>query len=187
MTSAVADLPLRRAAPEDAAAVLRLFDDAIAWFVSIGNAGQWGTEPVSGKPRWEERAAGWCGGDDSWVIEHPDLGVCGLIALGEAVDYVPAAVEPELYVEVLIGSRDPRTKGVGRRLLAFADERASATGVDLLRVDCYAGGSGDLVRFYEACGYTRAQTFAVGEEPNAWPGQVLEKRLRQGPVGGAIG
>lgn len=178
MTSAVTDLPLRRAAPEDAAAVLRLFDEAIAWFVSIGNTGQWGTEPVSGTPRWEARAEEWCSGDDSWVVEHPEIGVCGLIALGDAVDYVPAAVEPELYVRVLIGSRDPRAKGVGRRLLALADERAAAKGVDLLRVDCYAGGSGDLVRFYEACGYTRAGTFAVGDEPNVWPGQVLERRLR---------
>ncbi|WP_435748250.1 N-acetyltransferase family protein [Microbacterium sp. PMB16] len=176
-TTALTDLPLRRAVPEDAAAVLRLFDEAIAWFVSVGNTGQWGTEPVSDKPRWQERAAGWCTGDDSWVIEHPEVGVCGLIALGDAVDYVPAAAEPELYVQVLIGSRDPRAKGVGRRLLALADERARARGVDLLRVDCYAGGSGDLVRFYEACGYARAETFTVGAEPSAWPGQVLERRL----------
>jgi hypothetical protein len=29
------------------------------------------------------------------------------------------------------------------------------------------------VRFYEACGYTRTDTFTVG----AWPGQVLARRL----------
>lgn len=176
-TSYVATLPLRRAVAADAEAVLRLFDEAIAWFVEIGNTRQWGAEPVSGRPRWAARAIEWCSGDDSWVIDDPELGICGLIALGDAVDYVPAAAEPELYVQVLIGSRCPRLKGVGRRLLNHADMRAAAKGVTLLRVDCYAGGSGDLIRFYEACGYTRAAGFTVGVEPDIWPGQVLERRL----------
>jgi GNAT superfamily N-acetyltransferase len=72
---------------------------------------------------------------------------------------------------VLIGSRDPRAKGTGRSLLAFADEQALAAGVTLLRVDCYAGGTGDLVRFYESCGYTKTDAFLVGD----WPGQVLAR------------
>lgn len=42
--------------------------------------------------------------------------------LGEATDYVPAAMEPELYVKVRIGSRDQRAKGTGRRLLALAHD-----------------------------------------------------------------
>jgi hypothetical protein len=29
------------------------------------------------------------------------------------------------------------------------------------------------VRFYERCGYTKTETFTVGE----WPGQVLERRI----------
>ena len=48
-----------------------------------------------------------------------------------------------------------------------------AAGVGKLRVDCYAGGSGDLVRWYESCGYTRTDPFLVGD----WPGQVLERRV----------
>ncbi|AMB59508.1 GNAT family N-acetyltransferase [Microterricola viridarii] len=168
---------LRRAVPGDAPAVLRLFDEAIAWFVQIGNAGQWGTEPFTGQPQWEQRVSGWCAEPDTWVAVHPDLGVCGALVLGDAVGYVPAATEPELYVRSLIGSRDPRAKGTGRRLLALADERAAARGVSLLRVDCYAGGSGELIRFYESCGYTRAVAFTVGAAPQEWPGQLLTRTL----------
>jgi len=169
---------LRRAVPEDVSAVLGLFDEAIAWFVRIGNTKQWGSEPASGQPRWIARAEAWCSGADTWVAEHAEMGVCGALVLGNAVEYVPIADEPEVYVRVLIGSRDARAKGVGRLLLAFADERATDQGVGLLRVDCYAGGSGSLVGFYESCGYERAEAFAVGEAPDAWPGQVLTRRLR---------
>jgi hypothetical protein len=45
--------------------------------------------------------------------------------------------------------------------------------VGLLRVDCFAGNDGALVRFYERCGYTKTETFTVGK----WPGQVLERRV----------
>jgi GNAT superfamily N-acetyltransferase len=167
----------RRAVPADAATVLTLFDEAIAWFVRVGNTRQWGTEPASGQERWITRVQQWCASSDTWVAEHPAVGVCGALVLGEALEYVPAATEPEVYVRVLIGSRDPRVKGTGRRLLALAEERAQAAGVGRLRVDCYAGGSGDLVRFYEAAGFERDVTFTVGDGTDAWPGQVLSRRV----------
>ncbi|GAB3584324.1 GNAT family N-acetyltransferase [Leifsonia lichenia] len=162
---------IRRATEADATAILRLFDDAIAWFVSIGNTRQWGTEPFSTQQKQVDRVTGWVAEPGAWVAEHPDAGVVGALILGEATDYVPAATEQELYVKVLIGSRDPRAKGTGRALLAFADEQAAAAGVRMLRVDCYAGGTGDLVRFYESCGYVKTDTFLVGD----WPGQVLAR------------
>ncbi|WP_207226257.1 GNAT family N-acetyltransferase [Microterricola gilva] len=136
-----------------------------------------GHRAVLGPALWVERISEWCAAPDSWVATHAELGVCGALVLGEASSYVPAATEPELYVRSLIGSRDPRAKGAGRRLLALADERAAASGVTLLRVDCYAGGTGDLIAFYESCGYTRAETFAVEKQPQDWPGQVLARRL----------
>lgn len=164
-------MTIRPATPSDAAAVLGLFDDAVAWFVSIGNTGQWGSEPFSTQQKQVDRVESWLAGPGAWVAEHPEAGVVGALILGDATDYVPAATEPELYVKVLIGSRDPRAKGTGRSLLAFADGQALAAGVTRLRVDCYAGGTGDLVRFYESCGYTKTDAFLVGD----WPGQVLAR------------
>lgn len=168
---------IRPARPDDADAVLRLFDDAIAWFVSIGNTGQWGTQPFSTRPEQVTRVQGWVSEPGAWIAEHPGSGVVGFLVLGAATDDVPAASGPELYVRVLIGSRAPAAKGTGRLLLEFARDQARAAGVGLLRVDCYAGGSGELIRFYESCGYTRTDRFTVG----AWPGQVLERPVDDRP------
>jgi hypothetical protein len=58
--------------------------------------------------------------------------------------------------------------------LATADEEARASGRSLVRVDCFAGNNGALVRFYESCGFVATDAFTVGD----WPGRVLERRLR---------
>lgn len=170
---AMQDTMIRRATADDVPAVLRMFDEIIAWFVSIGNDGQWGTEPWSTQERQIRRVTEACALPGAWIAEHPDAGVIGILVLGEAMGYVPAAVEPELYVRLLLAARDPRARGIGRRLLAFADDEAREAGVDRLRVDCYGGGSGDLVRFYESCGYERIEAF----DEDGWPAQLLGRTL----------
>jgi hypothetical protein len=57
-------------------------------------------------------------------------------------------------------------------LLGLFDE-ARTRGVSLVRVDFYAGGTGDLVRYYTRQGFTPTGTFTVG----TWPGQVFEQRI----------
>ncbi|MBN3836432.1 GNAT family N-acetyltransferase [Burkholderia sp. Ac-20344] len=174
MTVTGTDEPaIRRASALDAPAVLGIFDDVIAWFVDIGNDGQWGREPWSAQPRRIALVTEACALPDAWVAEDQDGRVLGALILGESMPYVPPATEPEIYVRVLVASRDARARGVGRRLMAFADERARAAGVARLRVDCYGGGTGALVRFYESCGYERISTFDV----EGWPGQLLGRRL----------
>ncbi|KUF06139.1 GNAT family N-acetyltransferase [Leucobacter sp. G161] len=164
---------VRRASGADASAVLALFDEAIEWFVSFGNDRQWGTEPWSKQERRIRTVTGECELPEAWVAELPDGGIVGALVLGDAMDYVPPASTPELYVRMLIASRRPEARGAGRRLMRFAEGRASAAGLSMLRVDCYAGGTGDLVRFYESCGYTRLSTFEV----SGWPGQVLGREI----------
>lgn len=166
-------LNIRRASEADAPAVLALFDEVIAWFVSIGNLQQWGGEPWSTVPRRIGQVSDACALPDAWVAQNDKGEVRGFLALGESMPYVPAPTGPELYVRVLVASRDARVRGIGRRLMAFADEQARAAGLDHLRVDCYAGGTGDLVRFYESCGYTRITPFTV----EGWPGMLLGRRL----------
>lgn len=163
----------RRATGGDAPAVLDLFDQAIAWFRAIGNTGQWGVEPFSTQQRQIDRVTEWLGQPGGWIAELPDLPVAGIVILGERTDYVPPVDEDELYVRVLLASRSDAARGVGRALLELADAQARAAGLSLLRVDCYRGGTGRLVRFYESCGYAPTHEFIVGE----WPGQVLERRL----------
>ncbi len=154
----------------DAQLVLGLLDAAVEWFTEIGNHGQWGTAPFSSRPDAQERARGWCEDDEGWVLERRGE-PAAVIVLGDRVDYVPSVPEVELYVRLLVGSRHAR--GAGARLLSHATERGRNIGVCLLRVDCYAGGTGGLVRYYERQGFVKADAFEV----NGWPGQVLGKRL----------
>ncbi|MDL9977732.1 GNAT family N-acetyltransferase [Microbacterium sp. ASV49] len=167
-------IEIRRASAADAPAVLQMADGIIEWFVSMGNVSQWGTEPWSSSQKRIARVTEALGLPDAWVAEHPDLGIVGVLVVGDAMEYVPAATEPEVYVRLLLASRDERARGIGRRLMAFADERARAAGVERLRVDCYGGGTGDLVKFYESCGYDRIQTFDI----DGWPGQLLGRTLQ---------
>lgn len=166
-------LRIRRATVQDAPAVLKVFDEVMAWFVEMGNEGQWGSEPWSALPRRVQLVEEACALPEAWVAEDADGRLLAALVLGEAQPYVPAATEPEIYVRVLVASRDARARGIGRRLLAFADDRARAAGVQRLRVDCYGGGSGALVQFYESCGYARISTFDV----DGWPGQLLGRSL----------
>jgi GNAT superfamily N-acetyltransferase len=164
---------IRRATPDDLHPVLSLFDSAIEWFKTFGNDEQWGTAPFSTQPRQIERVTQWLSQPGAWIAELPGLPTAGALVLGAKHDYIPAVDEDEIYVRLLIGSHVPEAKGIGRALLAFADDQALSARTSLLRVDCYNGGSGSLPRFYESCGYRRTEQFLVGE----WPGQVLERRL----------
>ena len=168
----VVDLQIRPATNQDVDAVLGLFDQAIEWFGTFGNTGQWGTEPFSSQPRQVERVTAWLAETGAWIADLPDLPAAGVLVLGARHDYAPAVPEDELYVRLLLGARMPQARGVGRALLAFADAEAVAAGVQLLRVDCYRGGTGRLVEFYESCGYRRTEEFQVRD----WPGQFLERR-----------
>jgi GNAT superfamily N-acetyltransferase len=161
---------LRVATLEDTAPILELFDDAVAWMNSVGNTQQWGTTPYSGDPKRVAAVALWAGSGAAVVATRDGVSV-GAMAVGEATPYAPPATEPELYVVALVARHH---SGAGRVLLGLADAVARELGVQLLRVDCYAGGDQALVRFYESAGYTRADTFEV----KGWPGQVLERRLR---------
>ncbi|MFC0509229.1 GNAT family N-acetyltransferase [Micromonospora costi] len=170
-------LTLRPGGPADAPAILRLLDDATAWLVARGRSGQWGTEPASADPRRVAQADAWARGEGLWLAVLGDRPV-GALVVGAATPYVPPATEPELFVNLLVTDRAYAGRAIGGRLLAHAAELARERGLGLVRVDCYAGGDGALVRWYERQGFTRTEPFVVerpGREP--WPGQVLARRL----------
>ncbi|KAL7939556.1 hypothetical protein V8C35DRAFT_286990 [Trichoderma chlorosporum] len=100
-------------------------------------------------------------------------GVVGALTVGEANSYAQPATEPELYIQFLASDRASSSKGVGTFLLDHARALAREAGVSQIRLDCYAGGSGGLVRYYESQGFERQETFDL----KGWPGQVLMQRL----------
>ena len=93
-------------------------------------------------------------------------GVVGALTVGQANPYVQPATEPELYVQFLISDRASSGKGISTLLLEQARTLARKAGVSLLRVNCYAGGGGRLVRSYESQGFERMETFEI----DGWPG-----------------
>ncbi|MEJ3747772.1 GNAT family N-acetyltransferase [Actinomycetes bacterium KLBMP 9797] len=149
-----------------------MLDRATQWLVARGRTDQWGTEPHSADPRRVARVTGYAESGGLWIAELDDRPV-GALAVGAALPYVPAATVPELYVRLLITERAYAGRGIGSALLDHARALARQQGVAVLRVDCFAGGDGALVRYYESQGFTRTATFTVDTPRGPWPGQVL--------------
>ncbi|MBB4938644.1 GNAT superfamily N-acetyltransferase [Streptosporangium album] len=166
---------IRDGGPDDVPAVLQMFDSAVAWLTAQGRTGQWGSVPFSTDPVRVERVTSWAA-DGGMRIAEIDGEPAGCLVVGPAMTYVSPAPEPELYVQVLVIDQRFHGHGVGSVLLERAVAEAVGQGVSLVRVDCYAGDDGRLVKYYESQGFTRAETFMVGE----WPGQVLQMRLPAG-------
>ena len=171
-----ASLSVRRGVRADVDAVLALLDGATEWLVAQGRTDQWGTEAHSTNPRRVAQINGFVDDEGLWIAES-DRRVVGALAVGEAMSYVPPADEPELYVRLLVTDRESKGSGIGTELLEHARSLARGRGVDLLRVDCFAGGDGALIRYYEKQGFARAEMFGVPVSDSEWPGQVLFQRL----------
>jgi GNAT superfamily N-acetyltransferase len=154
----------------DAARLLALFDDAVAWLVARGQIGQWGSEPFSARPSSAERARGWAAGGGLWFAVD-GAADAGAIVLGDAHDYVPPPARPELYVQVLMTAAGWRGRGVGARLIEHAVDLARAAGREQLRglLGRRARAAGEL----RAARLTRAGSFDVG----GWPGAILVREL----------
>ncbi|TCC36579.1 GNAT family N-acetyltransferase [Kribbella speibonae] len=170
-------MTIRRAGRDDVPAVLALLDGATEWLVARGRTDQWGTAAHSTSPRRVEQITGFADDGGLWVGEA-DGRVVGALAVGDALDYVPPATEPELYVRLLVTDRLSAGQNLGAVLLDHARMLAHEDGVRLLRVDCFAGGGGALVRYYEKQGFTRDAEFAVPRVNDVdWLGQVLVQHL----------
>ncbi|RKT55100.1 GNAT family N-acetyltransferase [Saccharothrix australiensis] len=166
-------MEIRRGGPADLPAIMAMLDGAVAWLDASGRTGQWGSEPWSADPRRAGRIADRVREDTVWIAEVDGEPAGALTHSPEPMDYVPAVDEPELYVRLLVTSRAFTGLGVGAALLDHARDQARRQGIDLVRVDCYAGGDGRLVRYYRSRGFTPVETFTVGD----WPGQLLSDRV----------
>ncbi|MFF8598872.1 GNAT family N-acetyltransferase [Streptomyces sp. NPDC015232] len=166
-------IDIRRGGPADVPAMLAIFDSAVVWLNERGITAQWGTEPFSARPKTVEAIEKLVAEGEPWLAEIDGVPVGTLTLTPQPGAYVPPAAEPERYVRYLATDGRRHGHGVGAALLAHAAEETRRAGVSLLRVDCYAGSEGRLVRYYERQGFTPTDAFTVGD----WPGQVLERRV----------
>ncbi|MFD9498987.1 GNAT family N-acetyltransferase [Streptomyces sp. NPDC060035] len=159
----------------DAPAVLDMLDAAVVWMNDRGNTEQWGTTPYSQKPGAVARVERYMTENAPFITELDGAPVGALVLDSGPSPQMPIAPaeEPERYVRLLISDRRHAGRSIGAALLAHAVEESRRAGVELLRVDCWAGGGGELVAFYERNGFTPTVRFLSG----SWPGQVLARRV----------
>jgi GNAT superfamily N-acetyltransferase len=150
-----------------------MLDSAVAWLAANGRTGQWGDQPMTEIPRRVASINAKTRTDTVWIAEIDGEPAGAMTVSPKPPDYVAAVSEPEHYVTLLVTSRAFGGRGVGAALLAHAAEEARLAGVELVRVDCYAGSEGRLVDYYRSQGFEPAQSFKAGD----WPGQVLYRRV----------
>jgi ribosomal protein S18 acetylase RimI-like enzyme len=167
----VVPLALRSGGPHDFAALLALFDEAVAWMVARGQPGQWGERAFSERPEARERVREFAASPGLRIAER-DGETVGALVVGAHPPHVEPVTTPELYIELLISSRAHAGNAIGARLVRLAREIAVERGAGVLRVDCWAGAP-SLVAWYERQGFRRSTTFDVG----GWVGQVFEMPL----------
>jgi GNAT superfamily N-acetyltransferase len=158
----------------DLATIITIIDEAIAWMVSQGNTVQWGEAPWRGQPRRVDNIRNLLSTGELWMAEMDGEPAGAMIVSDQPMAYIKPVDEPELYVKLLVTSRRYAGNKIGEQLLAKAKAEAIAKGVCLMRVDCYAGHTGELVKYYERNGFVRAETFtAIPDRPV----QILTQRL----------
>ncbi|MEU8354128.1 MULTISPECIES: GNAT family N-acetyltransferase [unclassified Streptomyces] len=180
MNDTAHDIRIRPGGPADAPAVLDMLDAAVAWMNARGNTEQWGTTPYSQKPGGVARVERYMTENSPYIAELDGVPAGALVLDSGPSPQVPIAPagEPERYVRLLVSDRRLAGRGIGAVLLARAAEETRRAGVELLRVDCWAGGGGELVAYYERNGFTPTDRFLAG----AWPGQVLARRIGGTPA-----
>jgi GNAT superfamily N-acetyltransferase len=165
------DLTIRPGDEADGPAVVALFDEAVEWLVERGQTGQWGATPFSERPGLSERVHEFRIGGGLYIAERDHVPV-GVLVVGPAPAYAPPAPIPDLYVILLLSSRQSAGHGIGTVLIDKAIELAYERGAQVLRVDCWAHAPG-LVRWYEKQGFIRSNRF----ELNGWQGQIFTMEL----------
>ncbi|MFJ9411473.1 GNAT family N-acetyltransferase [Streptomyces sp. NPDC101393] len=175
MNDTTPGIQIRPGSPADAPAILAMLDSAVVWMNARGNTEQWGTTPYSRKPGGVARVERYTTENAPYIAELDGAAVGALVLDSGPSPQMPIAPaeEPERYIRLLVSDCRHAGLGIGAALLAHAAEETRRVGVDLLRVDCWAGGGGELVAFYERNGFTPTQSFLSG----AWPGQVLARRV----------
>ena len=164
---------MRPGSADDEQSLLGLFDEAVLWLTERGLSGQWGSRRWSERPETRQRVAS-LARSHGLTVAHVGDELVGALEVSEvSPSYVPVTEEAGLYIVLLLASRRFIGQGIGTALLDHARSDCRSRGLSLLRVDCWAGGQQQLVRYYESAGFTATESF----DRRGWPGQLLIQRV----------
>jgi GNAT superfamily N-acetyltransferase len=138
---------------------------------SAARPGSGARSPFSERPGLRERVHEFRIGGGLYIAERDEVPV-GVLVVGPAPAYVPPAPVPELYVILLLSSRQSAGQGIGGVLVNKAIEIGYERRAEVLRVDCWAHAP-RLVRWSEKQGFIRSSRF----ELNGWQGQIFAMQL----------
>lgn len=154
-------MQFRTGSKKDAGAVLALFDANVAWLVERGRSAQWGSEPWSNNPQRVEFVRDLLASGVVTIAEIDGKVVGASVVTDHPMPYVPELDIPERYLKLLIASPAHRGQRIGHHLIEQARALTVTEGVDILRVDCWAGGDRRLVTYYVDEGFTPTQEIEV--------------------------
>ena len=167
----VSGLTIRPGDENDGAAVIAMFDEAVAWLVERGQTGQWGATPFSERP----------GSASAYMASGPGAG-CTSPRARESRSACSSS-GPRRHTRRRRRCRSSTSSccsaragtsgaGIGSALVNKAIELGYERKAEIVRVDCWAHAPG-LVRWYEKQGFTRSNRF----ELNGWQGQIFTMEL----------
>lgn len=160
-------MTIARLTPDDfvgsVPALAGLLVDAVAGGASVGFLA--GLDHAAATAWWQARGAAVADGSLAvWVSRGP-AGITGTISLAYAEK---ANARHRAEVVTLAVRRDARGRGLGRRLLATAEEAAAAAGITLLLLDTETDSDAD--RLYASAGWQR---YGIVPDYAAGPSGVL--------------
>lgn len=164
-------ITVRRAAPDDVGAVLALLDDAAEWLAAKGirqwTAGQWDRVKIADAIERRET-----------FIATEDGAIVGTVNVSVSDPFIWPEGGDALYVHRLAVASTAHGRGVGARLLRWAERQARERGRGLVRLDCSCDNP--LLRaYYEARGYVLRDERVIG----AWSAARFEKAAPLSGIG----
>lgn len=163
---------MRPAMPEDAATFAEIHEEVVSWLLARGIQ-QWqaGTLPI----KWVQDAIA----SGEVYVACEDGAVIATVMLQETDPKTWSEVsiaDAAGYIHGLRVRRSVAGRGVGRALIAWAEQEFIARGKQLARLDCWAE-SDALCAYYEQAGYRRVGTRAFTDGPESLVKALFEKSL----------
>ena len=174
----IATWQIRPARLGDATHILSVSDEATVWLVDHGLSNQWGGDPPSSESAFVARVSSWIHEGQAMVAVDAKGDVQGYAVSGSLpppyLDPTLAerVVEDAYYVYTVASRMRPASRGVGRSLLLWAEDRARAVGATYLRLDCWPDNA-ELRAYYEKLGFGEFDTYV----DEGWHGIVLQMRV----------